>query len=334
MAYYKGFIGSYTRRKSSGIRSFRFNEDEFITEDFFTVDDPTYLLLDKDEHILYSSIREGNEGGIMSLNLDTLYADKVTFENNATPCHISKFSDFILASNYHQGYLDLYLTENNEVQERLQSIEFHDTGPVIERQAGSHVHFAEKNPYNDDILVCDLGADKVYIFTNGNELNQKGEILLPPGSGPRHFVFHGKEKILYVFSEISSELFTFNFKDGSYLLKQAVKTLPEDFKGENTGSDIRITSDNRFIYVSNRGHDSISVFSIKENGLLELVEIVSTEGEHPRDFNLSPDGEFLLAGNMNTDNLTLHKVNRDTGSLKVLRNDIYSPEPTSIVFQR
>lgn len=334
MSFYRGFIGSYTRRKSKGIRSFRFNEDEFVLEDFYPVDDPTYLLLSNDGNVLYSTIREEKEGGIMSLDLKTLHADKVTFPDNATPCHISSTGEYILASNYHQGKLDLYRTKNQELQDRLQSLEFQGKGPVEGRQEASHLHFAQKNPYNDDILACDLGSDKIYVFAIEDKLMNRGEILLPPGSGPRHFVFHGKEKLLYVLSEITSELFTYDFRSGEYILKQFTPTLPPDFKGENTGAAIRISPDNRFIYVSNRGHDSISILSIKEHGFVEKVSTISTEGKHPRDFSLSPDGEFLLAGNMNTDNLTLYKVDRDTGLLSLLRRDIYTPEPCSIVFQK
>lgn len=334
MSFYRGFIGSYTRRTSKGIRSFRFNEDEFVLEDFYTVDDPTYLLLSKDSNVLYSTLREGNEGGVMSLDLRTLHADKVTFKENSTPCHISCSGEYILASNYHQGKLDLYRTKNHELQERLQSLVFQGKGPVEGRQESSHLHFAQKNPYNEDILACDLGSDKIYVFAIEDKLMKKSEILLPPGSGPRHFVFHGKEKLLYVISEITSELFTIDFRSGEYILKQFTPTLPLDFKGQNTGGAIRIAPDNRFIYVSNRGHDSISILLIKEHGFVEKIGSVSTEGQHPRDFNLSPDGEFLLAGNMNTDNLTLYKIDRDTGALTLLRSDIYSPEPCSIVFQK
>jgi 6-phosphogluconolactonase len=335
MKDYNGFIGSYTRKESKGIRRFRFNEEEFQMEDFYEVHDPTYLSLSKDETILYSSMRDKGDHGVLSMDLQRGVVDKVLFTNENTPCHVSTFENHLLASNYHEGKLDLYETEEGMVKRRLESIRHEGRGPMEKRQDASHVHFAMKNPHNEDILVCDLGTDKVYIYRlEDKELNKVGDILLPPGSGPRHLSFLPKAKFLYILSELSAEVFVYDFRDGEYTLKQVQKTLPEDFHGENTGAAIRITPDNRFLYVSNRGHNSLTSFRIKDNHLLEKIETVSSEGDHPRDFNISPDGEFLLLANMISNNLVLYKIDRDTGRLSLLRKDLPTPEPVSIVFMK
>lgn len=340
MKDYNGFIGSYTRKNSKGIRKFSFNEEKFDIENFYEVEDPTYLALNEEGTILYASMRDHGDHGVLSMNLTTDIVDKVLFEKENTPCHISLFDSYLLASNYHDGNLDLYQLEKEMVRKRLVSIKHEGNGPDEKRQEGSHLHFALKNPHNEDILACDLGTDKVYLYAlkkNSFEeviLEKKGEILLPPGSGPRHLTFLKKAKFLYVFSELSSEIFVYDFRNGDYILKQAIKTLPEDFSGDNTGAAIRVTPDNRFLYVSNRGHNSISAFKIKENHLLEKIQTISTEGDHPRDFNITPDGEFLLAANMISNDLTLFKINRDSGKLTLLKKEIKTPEPVSIVFKK
>jgi 6-phosphogluconolactonase len=329
---YKGFIGSYTRKESTGVRSFRFNEEEFIIEDFYEVDDPSYLALSPNKDILYGSMRDGSSHGVFSMDLSRGIVDKILFEKENTPCHVSVFGDRLLASNYHQGLLDLYQLEEGMVRRRLDQMCHEGHGPHEKRQEGPHVHFAMKNPHLDEVLVCDLGTDKVYRYEAKDTLVKIGEILLPKGSGPRHLVFSEKSRIVYVFSELSSEVFVFDFQTGEYLLKQVVKTLPEDFHRENTGAAIRLTPDEKFLYVSNRGHNSITAFKVKENRLLEKVGTYASEGDHPRDFNITPDGCFLLVAHMITNNLTLFKIDKNTGELTLLKKGIKTPEPVSIVF--
>lgn len=333
MNYYRGFIGSYTRKSSKGIRAFRFNDEEFVVEDFFPVEEPSYLLLSKDGETLYSAMKDGDAAGVLSLNLSSGESTKLTFPGERTPCHLAWSQNALLASNYHQGRFDVYETVAGKVTQRLHSFQHTGKGPVEGRQDSPHIHFAQKNPYNSDILVCDLGTDLLHIYRQEPAFEKVSEVLLPPGSGPRHLVFHGKAPVVYVFSELTSEIFTLDFSQGEYRMKQAIPTLPEDFQGENTGAAIRISPDNRFLYVSNRGHDSLSVFEIKENHQLRLVEIRSTEGDHPRDFNLTSDGAFLLVGNMNSNTLTLFKRDRETGKLQLLKKDQWTPEPTCILFQ-
>lgn len=332
MKDYKGYIGSYTRKESRGVRAFHFNEEEFVIEDFYEVEDPSYLALSPDMNILYGSMRDGSRHGVFSMNLTTGIVDQVLFEKENTPCHISTFEDRLLASNYHQGLLDLYALEDGMVRKRLDQAAHEGSGPNEKRQEGPHVHFAMKNPHLSEVLVCDLGTDKVYRYEAKEKLSKKGELLLPKGSGPRHIAFSKKHPYLYVFTELTSEIFVYDFKDGDYHLKQVIKTLPEDFQGENTGAAIRLSPDEKHLYVSNRGHDSISAFRIKENHQLEKIATYLSEGEHPRDFNISPDGCFLLVAHMISNDLSLFRIDKTTGELALLKKGIKTPEPISIVF--
>lgn len=334
MSYYKGYIGSYTRRKSKGIRTIRFNEDEVVVEDFLPVENPTYLALAPAGRHLYSSVQEGEGGGVLSVDLHSRDVRTLTFQGEAVPCHLVLKDPYLLTANYHQGKLDLYHLEAGHPTRRLESIPHTGSGPVKPRQESAHIHQVVQNPYNGDILACDLGTDQIHVYRlDQGTLVLKETLLLPPGSGPRHMVFHGKQPLAYVFSELSSMVFTLDADAPGYRVRGAEPTLPEDFQRENTGAAIRISPDNRFLYVSNRGHDSIGILKVQENGLPKLMGHVPSEGIHPRDFNLTPDGCFLLAANMETDNLALFRVDKDTGALHLLRKDIYSPEPVSVIFE-
>lgn len=333
MRNYIGFIGSYTRDQSKGIRKFTFNEEDFHIEDFYTVENPTYLALDPTKQYLYSSMSKENTQGVMSINLDTLDVNQVVFENENTPAHVSLTDDYLLASNYHDGNLDLYKLKDQMVWKRVDSKTHVGSGPNEDRQKNAHLHFALKNPHNDDILACDLGSDKVYIYRIEEEaLLKTGEIPFTPGSGPRHLCYAKDKNITYVFSELTSEVFVLEYKNHAYHQIQSVNTLPKSFLGDNTGAAIRIHPNQKFIYVSNRGHDSISVLKINDNYKLDLISTVSCRGDHPRDFNLTPDGKYLLSAHMNSNDLTLFKINEDTGELSLIKENIASPEPVSIVF--
>lgn len=334
MSHYKGYIGSYTRRKSTGIRAIRFNEDEVVVEDFLAVENPTYLALASSGRHLYSALQKGDGGGVLSFDLHTRDMRTLTFQGEAVPCHLSLKDPYLLTANYHQGKLDLHALEEGHLARRLQSIPHAGSGPLKPRQESAHIHQVVQNPYNDDILACDLGTDRIHVYRLENgSLVPKESLLLPPGSGPRHLVFHGKLPLAYVFSELSATVFTLDAGVSGYRLRGAEPTLPDDFQRENTGAAIRISPDSRFLYVSNRGHDSIGILKVQENGLPKRIGHVPSEGIHPRDFNLTQDGCFLLAANMETDNLALFKVDKDTGALHLLRKDIYSPEPVAVIFE-
>ncbi|MNC47369.1 6-phosphogluconolactonase [compost metagenome] len=152
-----------------------------------------------------------------------------------------------------------------------------------------------------------------------NKLVYQGEGVTPPGAGPRHLAFHPSGQYLYSINEVDSTITLFNYdaNTGNLTLVQTVPTLPEDFEGENTTAEIAISKDGRYLYVSNRGHDSIAQYTIDaDNGKLTFVELVSTEGGHPRHFALTPDGDYLIVANRDSNNLVLFTVDQQTGKLK------------------
>ena len=126
---------------------------------------------------------------------------------------------------------------------------------------------------------------------------------------------------------------TYDETDGSFTQKQKISTLPKDFDGENGGAAIRVSADGRFLYASNRGHNSIAVFSIDEDGLsIDLIQSIATEGDFPRDFALSPDDAYVVAANQNSDNLTLYRRDSETGLLTMIQKDVFAPEAVCVSF--
>ncbi len=157
---------------------------------------------------------------------------------------------------------------------------------------------------------------------------------LRPGSGPRHLEFHPlNPSIAYVMTEFSSEVIVLSYENGTFSEIQSISTLPSEFTENNQGSAIHVSSDGKFVYAGNRGHNSIAVFEVnQENGHVQFVELVSTEGDWPRDFALDPTGKFLIASNQNSSNLVLFERNSETGKLTLLQNDIAVPNPVCIKF--
>ena len=187
------------------------------------------------------------------------------------------------------------------------------------------------------LAVCDLGTDRVYTYdvTEAGEVEEVAVYVAEPGTGPRHLVFHPNKAIAYLFGELDSSVSVLSYDetDGSFTQKQKVSTLPQDFDGENGGAAIRVSNDGRFLYASNRGHNSIAAFAIAEDGLsVETIQIISTEGDFPRDFALSPDGAYVVAANQNSDNLTLYRRDKENGLLTMIQKDVFAPEAVCVYF--
>jgi len=155
-----------------------------------------------------------------------------------------------------------------------------------------------------------------------------------PGSGPRHFAFHPKGKFAYVVNEMGSRVtaFSYDASRGALQEVQTTSTLPKDFSGEDNSAEIEVDARGRFLYASNRGHDSIAVFSIGKDGKLTLVENAPTKGKTPRNFKIDPTGAYLLAANQNSDNIVQFRIDRNNGRLTPTGKTIEVSKPVSLVF--
>jgi 6-phosphogluconolactonase len=209
-----------------------------------------------------------------------------------------------------------------------------------ERQEGPHAHSIVLDQTNRFAYSCDLGTDKIMIFRfdklAGKLLpNEPPSVQVKPGAGPRHLAFDSSGKNLFVLNEMHSTVTTFARDAGKGNLKelQTLSTLPKDFKGTNSSADIHVSPDGRFVYCSNRGHDSIAIFAINpRNNLLATVGHESTRGKTPRNFAIDPSGRFLLAANQNSDSIVVFRIDPKTGRLVSTGQVAQVPSPVCLKF--
>lgn len=335
----KILLGTYTRRESEGIYQITLDTDKKELVDLQLVtkeNSPTYLARSKSGH-LYTVTAVDGKGGAGAYNADNQFLNAVT-EEGAPLCYVAvdEKRQLVYGANYHKGEVNVYqiLADGSLV---ATDAVFHDepTGSHA-NQDKPHVHYTDLTP-DGRLAVCDLGTDRVYTYDVSDEgkLTEVAVYVAKDGTGPRHLAFHPNEKVAYLFGELDSTLvvLTYDAATGQFTEVQKISTLPEEFDAFNGGAAIRVTSDGRFLYLSNRGHDSIAVFSLDEEGTkATFIEHVPTEGKIPRDFAIDPSENFLVVANQDSDNLTLFARNAQNGTLTLLQKDVYAPECVCVLF--
>lgn len=334
-------LGTYTRGESEGIYQVELNTAEKKLENLSLlakVGSPTYLAKNNQEDILFAIANEDEEGGILSLVKDAdgnYIRQDLLVSEGAAPAYIAfdEKRNFIYTSNYHKGELAVYRSDDAGKLEKLDSIS-HSGSSVHENQESSHVHYSDLTPDGKYLAVCDLGTDEVFSYEvdDQGQLSEKARLKVKPGSGPRHLAFHPNGKIAYLFAELSSEIIVLNYDEsnGQFSERQTISSIPESHKTFNSGAALRLTEDGKFLYASNRGHNSIAIFNTDDLGELTLLDYVSSEGDFPRDFNLDPSESFLIVGHQHSDNLTLFERNQETGQLELIQKDFYAPEVVNV----
>lgn len=336
---HKILLGTYTRRISQGIYQIELDTStETLTNlNLVTAEtSPTYLAK-SNEHVLYSVTSRDNQGGLSSYNQQNEFLNAVT-EEGAAPCYVAvdEARQLVYGANYHKGELNTYKIQPDGSLKAAASL-FHSepTGPH-KNQDKAHTHYTDLTP-DQRLVVCDLGTDRVYTYdvSATGDVEEVAVYVAEPGTGPRHLVFHPTKMIAYLFGELDSSVsvLAYDGTDGSFTQKQKISTLPKDFSGENGGAAIRVSNDGRFLYASNRGHNSIAAFAIVETGLtIERIQSIATEGDFPRDFALSPDNKYIVVANQNSDNLTLYRRDNESGRLTMIQKDVFAPEAVCVYF--
>ena len=335
----RAYIGTYTKQDSEGIYLVDLSEEGKVLEvrNAAKVDNPTYLALSNDNKYLYSVSRVDGKGAVSSFeveengNLKELTS--VAQEGNP-PCYVELNSEknTLLSANYHLGTIDSYSIENGKLV-KLLSTDHHEGSGVHERQEKPHVHFSGFTPSEKYVFSCDLGTDEITSYKlNEGVLEKVATFKAKDGSGVRHIVFSSDEKQAFVMTELTSEIIAFDYDgNGNLTNPKYYPTLPEDFTSENKGSAIKISNDNKYIYVSNRGQDAIVVFENTKDGLKQ-IQTISTFGKGPRDFDLSKDNKFALATNENSGTITVYRIDKTTGQLTVVDSEITVPEAVCAKF--
>jgi len=341
------YVGTYTSGKSEGIYIYRMDQmtGELHRAGSVKSDNPSFLALDPAKRYLYA-VNENPEGKVSAFRINQQTGDLSLLDQQssagADPCHLTvdNRGKSLLVANYTSGSLAvLPIQRGGAIGEAIDVKQHEGSGPR-DQQKGPHAHCIKLDQANRHAFAADLGIDKLMIYrfnaaTGKLEAGRQSSAFVHAGAGPRHFTIHPNGKYLYVINELDSSLTTFKYNaaQGTLAAFESVSTLPRDFTGQSFCADIHVSKSGRFIYGSNRGHNSIVVFAIDpRSGRLNLVEHVSTEGKWPRNFTIDPTGKFLLVANQHTDNVVLFRIDEQTGRLTSTGQTTEIPIPVCLQF--
>jgi len=310
---------------------------------------PSYLIAHPSRPIVYAASEvqtfAGHEtGAVAALRWDGASAASVgTWPSGGTsPCHLAvdDRGEFLVASNYSSGAAGVFPLKDGLPTAPPQVLHLHGSGPDQERQAGPHAHSAVFEPGGDRFWVQDLGSDRLWGFvvdraTNAARPLSPAATVLTPGCGPRHLAFHPQQPWAYVINELNSTVIALRLdaEAGTLTPFETVGTLPADAPAAlaNYCADIHVSADGRFLYGSNRGHDSLVVWRIGREGQLTFIQNISSGGGHPRNFTLSPDGRWLLCANLNANSIVVFRRDPDTGHV-ARAGELAAPKPVCLLF--
>lgn len=260
----------------------------------------------------------------------------------AGPCHVSvePGGRCVLVANYGGGSVaSLPIEADGRLAPAGSVIQHRGSGPNRQRQQGPHAHSINVDPTGRFALAADLGCDKVFVYrldaaAGRLTSHDPPAVELAPGAGPRHLAFHPNGRFAYVINELDSTVTTLAYDAAAGRLKvvASVSTLPPSFSGTNTTADVHVHPSGKFLYGSNRGHDSIAVFAIADDGTLRPLAHESTRGRTPRNFALDPTGQYLLAANQDSDTVVVFRIDTQTGLLTLVGQPVALPRPVCIRF--
>ena len=262
----------------------------------------------------------------------------------AAPCYVSvdRSGRALLVANYDGGSVSLLpIKADGSVAPIAQVVQHKGNGPVADRQSEPHAHCIMADPSNRFALSADLGADRVFVYRldpDDKSLRHVdgGDAVMRPGAGPRHIAFHPSLPLVFVANELDSTVATLRFDAARGKLSALAvhSTLPSGWKGTNYPADIHVAPSGRTLYVSNRGHNSIAVFSVANaTGALTLQQVIATGGDWPRNFSLDPSGRWLLVANQRSNSIVVFARDEASGRLTVTRERIELPSPVCLRFR-
>lgn len=347
-AHYLVYIGIYGK----GVYAFRFDANTAKIEPLGMVGEvtnPSFVATDRNYQHLYAvSELEGKvEGRVASFSINrddgSLKLLNSRPSGGEAPCHLAvdHSGKTLVVANYTTGSVSSYPIENDGSLGAMASLmTAHGSSVNKQRQEGPHAHETVISANNRRVYVPDLGLDHIRIYrldaaTSKLTPNNPPFAQVDPGRGPRHMVFSHDEKYAYVLSEIEPfvTVFRHDTSNGALHEIQSAETLPRDFKGENTGAEIRLDQSGKYLYTSNRGNDSLQVFVVDpSNGTIRRIQIISTGGKTPRGFAIDPTGQFLFVGNQDSNQLAIFRVNRETGELSDTEQRFQVPSPVDVLF--
>ncbi|MSS73793.1 MAG: lactonase family protein [Candidatus Latescibacteria bacterium] len=349
------YVGTYTRGKSEGIYVYRMDASTGALTPLSKatgLKDPSFLTLHPQGGALYAVNELGEQdgkfaGGVCAFAIDpktgALSPLNQQPSHGAAPCHlvVDATGKWLVLANYTSGSTCVYPVQRDGRLGEVSHFVQHEGSSIAPRQKGPHAHSVTIDAANRYVFVADLGLDKILIYrldlSQGRLLpNEQPWVRTHPGAGPRHFDFHPSGRYAYGINELDSTMtaFTYDAGRGGLTEIQSLSTLPEGFSGVTHCADIHVHPSGKFVYGSNRGHDSIAIFAIDEQGRLTAVGHEPTQGKIPRNFGLDPTGTFLLAANQDSDTIVTFRIDPQTGRLKATGHVAEVPAPVCVKFHR
>jgi len=347
------YVGTYTSGKSEGIYVYRMDRATGALTRFSSTMsvNPSFLTIDKSKRYLYAVNEVGEYlgkpgGAVSAFKIDPATGNLRLLNEQATqgadPCYLSLDArkKTLLVANYSGGSVTVLPVRTDGTIGMAVEVKQHVGSGPKEQQKGPHAHCVILDRVERHALAADLGVDKVMIYRFDRATGKLSPAKQPfagltAGAGPRHLALHPSGKYLYVIAELDSTMTSFQYNEinGTLTPIETVSTLPGDFTGTSYCADVHVSPSGRFLYGSNRGHNSIVVFEIDpRTGKFKLVEHVSTEGDWPRNFTIDPSGKFLLVANQRSENVVTFNINQSTGRLTPTGNNEQLPSPVCLRF--
>ena len=347
------YVGSFTtverKARGDGIHVYRADPASGAWTHVQHVGDlvnPSYLAVSRDERFLYCVHGDGDYASAFSLDRETgrakLLNRAAAGGKNGVRQAVDPGGKFLIVANYASGSVAvLPIAPDGSLQDQHQLLDLPgEPGPHKIEQPGSHPHDVVFDPSGRFVLVPDKGLDRVFVFrfdaASGRLSPAETDcVKTRPGAGPRHLAFHPKLPVVWVLNELDSTVATCRWDAGRGALTpiQVVTTLPTDFTGSSTTAEIAVTPDGRFVYCSNRGHDSVAAYAADaDDGSLTAIGWQLTQGRGPRFIGLDPAGWFLHAANEQGDAIVTFRVDAGSGLLAPTGQVIRNASPVAIVF--
>jgi 6-phosphogluconolactonase len=345
------YLGTQNAPDSMGLASSRFDTEAgtLSTPSLAgSTRDPAFFAIHPDRKHLYIC-NTGTPGGISAFGIDRDSGALKPLNHVGAvgrgPSHVSvdRSGRYVLNANYGGGYVEVHAIEQDgSLGRRTAFIELTGSSVHPQRQTKAYAHWFGVDPSNRFALIADLGTDRIMIYrfdaaSGALVASDTPFAKVRPGSGPRHLAFHPNTRWMYAVQELSNEVIAFSWDDTRGILTelQTVSTLPADFQGPNTAAEIGVHTNGRFLYVSNRGHDSIAVFAIDpRNGHLKLLEHVSSRGKTPRYFAFDPSNRWLVVSNQEGDSVAVFRVDAESGKLAAHGEPVRLVKPMGVEFLR
>lgn len=346
------YISSFAAGERGAIHAFRLNSDTGELSQVHRTTDaehPYFLALSPDRRFLYSIYADrfgGEDADQIAAYAITGDAGELKLLNRQSAlgtaaCYldIDATGKVLFVANYSSGSVASFpIQDDGSIGKAASFFEHKDPGILPAQQKATHAHSIVVSSNNRFVYAADLGIDQVLCYRLNPDTaqltpQQQPFVRTPKGAGPRHLTFHPDEKHLFVINETANTVTSFDYdsESGTLIERQTVSTVPDDFGGTSHTADLKITPDGRFLYGTNRGHDSIAAYRIDEDRRLTPLEIVPSLGKGPQNMAITTDGRWLLCANMPENNVVVFRIDTDSGAILPMGDPIMIPSPSCIM---